>query len=210
MSKDTIKEPSRPHEVQDYECLPRLKLMVKLVAPPRLRTGKFANLLSGTVCLFSSLMLSLLITWSCFPSKSSTLFSVFGFLLQFNTSDVSFTPTRLYERTPAVVLCPVRCIISCSSTPASNNLVAAVARREWWVKWPCSPAEVHKRLTTIPTHYVRLVEVETTFLLSACLVASSRRHHLIYHKDISHCTICRVVRCISSDPPALGSFFSMF
>ena len=138
-------------KVQDYESLPRLKLMVKLVAPPRLRTGKFENLLSGTICLFSSL---LLLTLTCLLSKASTPSCIFVFFLQFNTSDVterSFSPTRLYEHTPAVVLCPVCCIISCSSTPASNNLVAAVARREWLVKWPCSPAEVHKCLTTPPS-----------------------------------------------------------
>ena len=39
--------------------------------------------------------------------------------------------------------CPVCSIMSCSSTPAWNSLVAVVARREWFVLCPVIPAALH-------------------------------------------------------------------
>ena len=56
---------------------------------------------------------------------SPSNFVFFVVCTPFKTSEVTFfncSLTRLYDLTPLVVLCPVRSIISCSSTPASNVL----------------------------------------------------------------------------------------
>ena len=50
----------------------------------------------------------------------------------------------LYTRTPSKLLCPVRFIMICLSTPARQSLVAIVTLNEWFVLWPCMPAMVHK------------------------------------------------------------------
>ena len=47
---------------------------------------------------------------------------------------------RLYWRNPFSERWPVRDIISCSSIPASNNIVAQVLFPEWFVKLPSIPA----------------------------------------------------------------------
>jgi hypothetical protein len=57
--------------------------------------------------------------------------------------------TLLYDRTASLVW-PVFSLISCSSTLAANNRVAADARSEWFEKNPVKPAAAHSLLTTAP------------------------------------------------------------
>ena len=60
---------------------------------------------------------------------SPSNFIFFVICTPFKTSEAtsfSCSLTCLYDLTPLVVLCPIRSIISCSSTPALNKHVAAV------------------------------------------------------------------------------------
>ena len=62
------------------------------------------------------------------------VFCFFDLFKMSETFSFKFSDVLLYERTPSALLCPVRSIISCSSTPAENRRVAFVARNEWLVR----------------------------------------------------------------------------
>ena len=78
---------------------------------------------------------------------------VFPYWSVFNISDISLScsfETLLYKCTTSKLLCPVSFIISCSSTPAWNSLVAVVTLKEWFNLWPCIPVMEHKRDAVLP------------------------------------------------------------
>lgn len=152
-----------------------LKLMVKLVAPPKFIAGKdettllsvvvtLSAPLQGTSAFIFSVLLcntfedettlsSVVVTFLPLPPQATSDFIFFS-VQPFNTSELtflSFSPTRFYERTPLVVECLVCSIISCLSTLLSKRWIVAVALREWLVKWPRMPAFSHNCFTAWPS-----------------------------------------------------------
>ena len=132
-------------------------LSATLVPDPRLITllQPVKDMLGRTVCWWSGFCDGVWTDEDCSIGALESSFCFFGvptsvdpFVAAFSTSEIDrcYSDVRLYARTLSI-RCPVLSMISCSSAPLWNNLVAFVTLREWFVLNPVISAVSQRRFT---------------------------------------------------------------